>query len=269
MDSRYQAIVVCTLLLIGCAGTQTNGDVELAKKCFASADEAYKNGDYHRAMELLDQAVRLNPNYAEAYVKRGAVRLDRAYSPQANGHNYVQEIDASIDDFTMAARIFPIYYEAYFNRALAYGAKRQYKAAAQDLVNYCLKLRPSDKEAHLWLAKVYDEGWEDKQPLVIRHIEKYLELGGTDEWARKRLDEFKAGAQKSMQEQEDEKQAAAMFDQARKLIMEGKQDEALKVLEELLKKYPHTQIAREKVIPGMIDALRGKPQEQPKKNDKK
>lgn len=268
MDSRYQAVIIAALLMAGCAGSQTNGDVELAKRYFASAEESYRAGDYNRALDLLDQAVRLNPNYAEAYVKRGAVRLDRAYSPQANGHNYIQEIDAAIDDFSTAARIFPVYYEAYFNRALAYGAKRQYKSAAQDLLNYCLKLRPNDKEPHLWLAKVYDEGWEDKQPLVIRHIQKYLELGGTDEWARRRLDELRAASQKSIQEQEDEKQATAMFDQARKLILEGKQDEALKLLEELLKKYPHTQIAREKVIPGMIDALRGKPQEPPK-NDKK
>ena len=67
--------------------------------------------DYGRAIEDLDNAIRLNPSYSEAFVNRGL-----AYAHQ-------REHERAIADFTMAIRLDPRNAAAYTNRGVAYTAK--------------------------------------------------------------------------------------------------------------------------------------------------
>jgi len=76
--------------------------------------------EYDRAIEDLDQAIRLDPNFAPAFYNRGYV-----YSGK-------REYDRAIQDFDQAIRLDPNYALAFNNRGIAYNGKREYDRAIQD-----------------------------------------------------------------------------------------------------------------------------------------
>jgi tetratricopeptide (TPR) repeat protein len=102
------------------SGTGTVGEVIAdyteALRLNPNDAEAYLNrgnayadhGEIDKAIADYTEALRLNPNYADAYYNRG-----NAYA----GHG---EIDKAIADYTEALRIDPGYADAYYNRGNAY-----------------------------------------------------------------------------------------------------------------------------------------------------
>jgi tetratricopeptide (TPR) repeat protein len=77
--------------------------------------------DYDRATADYDEAIRLDPKIAAAYVGRGD-----AYSVK---HDY----DGAISDYDQAIRLDPKYAIAYFRRGAAYISKGDYRRAIADL----------------------------------------------------------------------------------------------------------------------------------------
>lgn len=86
----------------------------------------YKADDIDGALADLNEAIRVGPDFAEAYVARGTVRGD---SP------------AAIDDFSAAIRLNPYYVQAYYNRGLARGAAGDYAGAIDDFTKV-LQMNP-------------------------------------------------------------------------------------------------------------------------------
>ncbi len=81
---------------------------------------AYESGEYERAIQDLDEAIRLDPQYAFAYNNRGiAYRLLGQYN-------------RAIQDYDEAIRLDPQYADAYYNRGVAYYNLGQYERAIQD-----------------------------------------------------------------------------------------------------------------------------------------
>ena len=68
-------------------------------------------GQYDRAIQDYDQAIRLNPNWAEAFNNRG-----RAYSDKGQHDRAIQDLDQAI-------RLNPNFAEAFYNRGHAYADK--------------------------------------------------------------------------------------------------------------------------------------------------
>ena len=93
-------------------------------------------GNYRQAIEDLNRVIAIRPSYAEAYNNRGA-----AYKGFGN---YRQ----AIEDFNKAIEIRPNYPEAYLNRGLAYGGLGNYRQAIEDL-NRVIAIRPNYPEAYL------------------------------------------------------------------------------------------------------------------------
>ena len=91
--------------------------------------EAYNNrgivrnelGDKPGAIDDYTQAIKFNPNYALAYYNRGIVRYDLGDKPGA------------IDDFNQAIKINPNYAQAYYNRGIVYYPLRDKQKAREDL----------------------------------------------------------------------------------------------------------------------------------------
>jgi len=111
-------------------------------------------GDYDRAIQDFDAAIRLKPDYAKAYYNRGntyfnkgdydraiqdndaAIRLDPddgvTYHNRGNAYASKGEYDRALQDYDQAIRLEPDSAEAYFNRGNAYFNKRDYGLAVQD-----------------------------------------------------------------------------------------------------------------------------------------
>ena len=101
-------------------------------------DELTAQQWFERAVEATDlddrikfnsEAIRLNPNFAEAFYNRGNARRDAA------------DLNGAVDDYTHAIRLFPGFALAFTNRALARTALGDLDAAIEDSTQ-ALRLQP-------------------------------------------------------------------------------------------------------------------------------
>ena len=105
--------------------------------------EAYYNrgivrnelGDKPGAIADFNQSLKINPNLAEAYGNRGIVRKDLGDKPGA------------IDDFNLALKINPNYDKAYYNRGIVRNELGD-KPGAIDDYTQSLKINPNDALAY-------------------------------------------------------------------------------------------------------------------------
>jgi len=105
-----------------------------------------KEGDEWRALRDYDEAIRLKPNLAEAYNNRGIARRQKG------------DVQGALQDYTEAIRLEPDYAGAYNNRGNARLAEGDVEGALQDY-DEAIRLKPDFAEAYnnRGLAR-YDKG---------------------------------------------------------------------------------------------------------------
>ena len=141
-------------------------------------------GEYDRAIQDYDQAIRLNPNYAFAYYHRGnayankgesdraiqdydqAIRLDPNsalfYTNRGAAYANKGEHDRAIQDYDQAIRLDPNYARAYNNRGNAYSRKGEYDRAIQDY-DQAIRLNPNYAYAYYHRGNAYaNKGEHDR-----------------------------------------------------------------------------------------------------------
>ncbi len=101
-----------------------------AEDLFKRGNDKRERKDYQGAIEDYNQAIKINPNYTDAYKNRGIARSD------------LGDKKGAIEDYNQAIKINPNFDKAYNNRGIARSALGDKKGAIEDL-NQAIKINPN------------------------------------------------------------------------------------------------------------------------------
>ena len=120
-----------------------------------------EEGRHDRAIADFDEAIKLNPDYKEAYTGRGI-----AYS-QKGMH------DCAIADFDKAIKLDPDYANAYIGRGIAYSQKGMHDYAIADL-DKAIRLNPKYADAYNNRGVAYSQ--KDRHEYAIADFDEAIKL---------------------------------------------------------------------------------------------
>ena len=122
-----------------------------------------KRGWGQQAFADFTEAIRLNPNLADAYIYRGEIRYDSClHNIYGEGIVYSSIImeDGGIADFTEAIRLNPNLAEVYEHRGFAYDEiDTDEESAIADFIR-ALRLNPNLQNSRLRLTQCLGHRWK-------------------------------------------------------------------------------------------------------------
>jgi len=136
--SGGEAIATCTRAI----ASGRYDDAELAVLFKDRCREWNKRQESDRAIEDCSQAIRLKPDFAQAFNNRGAA------------YTFKDQYDRAIEDYEQAIRLDPDDADAFNNRGAVYSLKGQYDRAIEDY-NQAIRLNPCDASAFNNRSRAY------------------------------------------------------------------------------------------------------------------
>jgi tetratricopeptide (TPR) repeat protein len=156
------------------AGGKLVGPMEYVSQGVAFLEK----GSHEKAVEYLEEAIKLDPNEAMAYFYRGGVlgqmrrpdkviddfdvaiklqpMFSKAFFNRGNSYGEKKELDKAISDFTEAVRLDPGEYKGYANRGLLLSEKGNHVKAIDDFTE-AVRLKPQFPDAFFGRSKAYDD----------------------------------------------------------------------------------------------------------------
>ncbi|HNH49559.1 MAG TPA: tetratricopeptide repeat protein, partial [Myxococcota bacterium] len=155
-------------------------DATQIKALLAEAKAAHERGDLHRAIQLLSDALEMDPDRADAYINRGHSHLD------------LGDYSSAMSDFQRAEDLEPKKAEPHFAMGNLYFNRKEYKRAIE-FYDHALELDGSHAMARCrrgishYYRKTYRQAVQDLQAAFrldpeIPNIKKYVQM------AMKKLD---------------------------------------------------------------------------------
>jgi tetratricopeptide (TPR) repeat protein len=154
-----------------------------------------KCADSKKAIEYLNEAIKLQPDSAEAYTSRGiaydnlgqheraiedfnaAIRLPSdnadAYYNRGNAYSSLKQYQRAIEDYNEVIRLKPDYANVYNNRGDAYSSLKQYQRAIDDF-GTAIRLKPDHADAYYNRGCSYDS--LNQQQLAIEDYSQAIRL---------------------------------------------------------------------------------------------
>ncbi len=191
---RKEILLTISILIVLCLSIKTWTQIGCWQNNFTLYDHtlkvtdnnwlAYTNrgfaynglGNYRQAIEDLNRAIEIKPNYAEAYTNRGnayggldnyrqaiedygeAIRLkvdsDRIYYDRGTLYAKHGQYQLAIEDLNRAIVLNPYYIKAYNNRGIVYTQMDIYQKALEDF-NEAIRLKSDYADAYNNRARVY------------------------------------------------------------------------------------------------------------------
>ena len=182
---KIVSLIVCFSFLIFPCLSQGTGSAGNAETYLSLAAMHYMNEDYDSAIDSSTQAIRINPNLANAYALRGlsysgkeeydraiadlnqAIRLDpnnaMAYDIRGSVYWNKDDFTRAIADYTQEIRINPTEADAYGKRGLMYMflPKPELDRAIADFQT-ALRLNPDDSRSAMWLRQAQQQRGQKK-----------------------------------------------------------------------------------------------------------
>ncbi len=180
-------------------GQNLQRDMAYADLCMQRASIWVSAKEYDRALDELNNAIRLNPHLAGAYIGRGHVRCDRkeydgaiadynealkidpralmAFIGRARVRAIKGEHDSAIADYDEAVRIDPQSEVTYLGRAFAWHQKKDYARAIADY-SEVIRLNPRMVGAYLGRSHARSQNKDYGQALA--DLDRAIELDPTD-----------------------------------------------------------------------------------------
>jgi tetratricopeptide (TPR) repeat protein len=148
-------MLLCLLVLSGCGPSKE----QQAADAFQKGMKHYVVGEFDKAIENYNDAIRLNPKCVEAFNERALCRWFR------------YDLEPAIADFGNAIRVEPRAAAAYFHRACAYQSMN-YKKALSDL-NKAIELSPRNVLAYQLRATLQMERNPDGAIADLNEVIKF------------------------------------------------------------------------------------------------
>jgi tetratricopeptide (TPR) repeat protein len=157
-------------------GARNSRDATICASCDTPFEMNQVDGQV--VIKSYDEAIRLNPNDAEAYFNRG------------NAYYNLNRKKRAIEDFDMAIHLNPQFAEAYHNRGTTYRDLGQYNQAIEDY-GETIRLEPTDNVAYNNRGNTYK--LLGKKAEAIADFEKFITLTDNPQWiaeARQQIEEL-------------------------------------------------------------------------------
>ena len=95
----------------------------------------FKNGDFSDAIKIINEAIKINPNFAELY------------NEKANALNELKKLEESIKNYDEAIKINPNYADAYYNKGLVLHQLNKFELAIENY-DEAIKINPNYARAY-------------------------------------------------------------------------------------------------------------------------
>ena len=95
----------------------------------------FKNKDFSTALDFINKAIKINPNFAEAYNEQG------------NALNELKKLEEAIKSYNNAININPKYADAYYNKGLVFHELKKLESAVENY-DKAIKINPKHIMSH-------------------------------------------------------------------------------------------------------------------------